>query len=142
MCTCGGCKGTQEDVRLIVRVKTNPSLWQCMGQYDLRPGDSFSTQEWAMQSDQVCVVLRQPVPQHLVTDDWGSGVRSRIKLRKTMGREPTRGEVKALSDDRSITEAEIREAFDRGDEVRPRTFKGESLILKGELPPSVCTHGP
>jgi len=60
-----------------------------------------------------------------------------------MGREPTREEVKALlSDDRDVTETEIREVFDRGDEVRPRTFKGGSLILKGEIPPSVCTHGP
>jgi len=48
-----------------------------------------------------------------------------------MGREPTREEVKALSDDKNITETEILEAFNRGDEVRPMTFKGESLILKG-----------
>ena len=41
-------------MRLIVRVKTCPRvLWQYMGQYDLCLSDPFSTQEWAMQSDQV-----------------------------------------------------------------------------------------
>ena len=73
--------------------------------------------------------------RHISKDDWGSSVRSRIKLRKIMGREPTGEEIKALSDNKDVTEAEILEAFSQGDEVRPRTFKGGSLILRDKYHP-------
>ena len=53
-----------------------------------------------------------------------------------MGREPTGEEVKGLSDNKDVTEAEIREAFGRGDEVRPRTFKDGPLILKEKFHPA------
>ena len=53
MCICD-CYGIREDLRLIVRIQTTPALWLYMGQYDTRPSDPFSIQEWVMQSDQVC----------------------------------------------------------------------------------------
>jgi len=53
MCICD-CYGMTENLRLLVRVQTKPALWQYMGQYENQPSDPFSTQEWAMQSDQVC----------------------------------------------------------------------------------------
>ena len=54
---------------------------------------------------------------HLYKNNWGSDVRARIKERKLAGREPTRGEV-------DVTEMDIREAFDRGDEVRAKMPRG------------------
>lgn len=51
---------------------------------------------------------------------WGSQIRARIKLRKLKGREPTKDEVKNFSDHKDVTITDIREALDRGDEVRSR----------------------
>ena len=121
-----------EDVRLVVRVNDSPALWQYMGQYDLRPSDPFSTQEWVMQSDRV----RLPPP--VVTPDdissqtkrawvnyickkpWGSSARARIRIRQLKGREPTGQEVNEFLKDKShnVTMTDIREAFDKGEEVR------------------------
>ena len=53
MC-CGGSKWSDDDMRVVVRIKTKPlALWQYMGQYDVRPSDSLSLEEWTMQSEQV-----------------------------------------------------------------------------------------
>ena len=63
MCICD-CYGSADDLRVIVRVQTKPALWLYVGQYDARPSDPFSTQEWAMQSDQV-----RPVPPAIFFSD-------------------------------------------------------------------------
>ena len=50
---------------------------------------------------------------------WGGDVRARIKFRKYEGREPTEDEEAELDEPgpEEITTAEIREAFDKGEEV-------------------------
>ena len=125
-----------EDVRLIVRVQTTPALWQYMGQYDLRPSDPLSTQEWAMQSDQVCslppVVTRsdrrapsqtkQEWVKCIHDENWGTLARARIKHRQLKGREPTGQEIENFLKDKDygVTPMDIREAFEKGEEVGVR----------------------
>lgn len=136
MCICSDCADTMEDVRLIVRVQTTPALWQYMGQYDLRPSDPLSTQEWAMQSDQVCslppVVTRsdrrapsqtkQEWVKCIHDENWGTLARARIKHRQLKGREPTGQEIENFLKDKDygVTPMDIREAFDKGEEVGAR----------------------
>lgn len=50
---------------------------------------------------------------------WGGSVRARIKFRKYEGREPTEDEEDELDEPgpEEVTTAEIREAFDKGEEV-------------------------
>ena len=50
---------------------------------------------------------------------WGEGVRGRIKFRKHEGREPTEEEEAILDkvSPEEVTAMEIREAFDKGEEV-------------------------
>ena len=51
--------------------------------------------------------------------DWGGNVRARIELRKLEGREAIEGEEGRLGvpDPEEVTPAEIRQAFDTGEEV-------------------------
>lgn len=50
---------------------------------------------------------------------WGGSVRARIKFRKYEGREPTEDEEDELHEPGpgEVTTAEVREAFDKGEEV-------------------------
>jgi len=50
---------------------------------------------------------------------WGGGVRKRTKFRKNEGREPTKDEEATLDEvgPEEVTVGEIREAFDKGEEV-------------------------
>ena len=51
--------------------------------------------------------------------DWGGKVRARVKFRKLEGREPTKDEKNELEVPAvdEVTVAEIRDAFDKGEEV-------------------------
>ena len=53
---------------------------------------------------------------------WGAGVRARIKFRKREGREPNEDEEDetGIPDPEEVTVADIREAFDKGEEVSAR----------------------
>ena len=62
---------------------------------------------------------------HIKKDDWGSSVRARVKLRRIMGREPMKEEIPKKLNTGDVTTTEIREAFDRGDEVRVRASRDE-----------------
>ena len=50
---------------------------------------------------------------------WGGSIRARIKFRKCEGREPTEDEEGGLNEPgpEEITTVEIREAYDKGEEV-------------------------
>ena len=52
---------------------------------------------------------------------WGGGVRARIKFRKRGLKEPNEDEKdkEGTSDPEEVTAADIREAFDKGEEVSP-----------------------
>ena len=57
--------------------------------------------------------------KHIHEKGWGGNVRARIKFRKYEGREPTEDEEDELGEPgpEEVTTAEIREAFDKGEEV-------------------------
>ncbi|KAF9779240.1 hypothetical protein BJ322DRAFT_1113588 [Thelephora terrestris] len=112
MCSCN-CIDTLEDMRLIVRVQASPkALWQYMGQYDLRSSDPLSLQEWAMQSDRT----RKAWVHYICVKGWGSYVRTRIELRRQLGRDQTDQEVEEFSGPQNVTEEDVLKAFYRGDE--------------------------
>ena len=121
-------------MRLVVRVKVKPlALWQYMGQYDIKPSDPLSLQEWTMQSELVRVLhpmtyvftvteiskTKKSWVRYMYRKGWGGNVRARIQFRRREGREPTEAEEDELDtpDPGVVTEAEIREAFDNGEEV-------------------------
>jgi len=51
---CNDSRWSEENMRVVVRIETKPlALWQYMGQYDVKPSDPLSLEEWVMQSEQV-----------------------------------------------------------------------------------------
>ena len=55
--------------------------------------------------------------KYIHTKGWGGDVRARIKFRRCEGREPTEEDKLDETGPEETTTAEIREAFDKGEEV-------------------------
>ncbi|KAL0947304.1 hypothetical protein HGRIS_013422 [Hohenbuehelia grisea] len=98
--------------RVIVRIK--PGHWLYVGQCKFTPARSLSKEEWLMQD----LIVRRTWAQQIHIRGWGTTVRSRIILRRRLGREPTPEEQEEAykSEEKwmDITEEEIVEAMDQG----------------------------
>ncbi|KAF6743552.1 hypothetical protein DFP72DRAFT_976568 [Ephemerocybe angulata] len=110
-------------MRVITRTQTTPqALWQYQGQYELVPSRSITVEEWARQK----VVVRNNWISKLHIRKWGSWFRARIYARKTLGRDGTEQEVKAIQegegkratlDPDKVTQDDVRDALTSGKDV-------------------------
>jgi len=67
---------------------------------------------------------------HIAEGKWGGDVQARIRLRKREGREPTEEEEDEMGtpDQEKVTVADIRKAFDKGEEVSLGHRRRESML--------------
>lgn len=120
-----------EQHRVIVRLKEGP-IWLYVGQYILLWSPPLTREEWLMQERKVCpsiyrgygysirVKVRNTWAKEILRKGWGSHVRTRVALRKRLHRDPTDDEFKAAleADVVLITQDDIRNAYDKGEEVK------------------------
>ncbi|KIM80619.1 hypothetical protein PILCRDRAFT_822359 [Piloderma croceum F 1598] len=99
--------------RVIVRLPEGP-IWLYVGQYQLIASPSLTKEEWLLQAQKV----RNTWAREILKKGWGSHVRTRVGLRKRLGREPSKREFEAALAAESIpvTQDDIRNAYDKGEE--------------------------
>ncbi|KAJ7667078.1 hypothetical protein B0H17DRAFT_258439 [Mycena rosella] len=120
------------NLKVLTRLGVNDNLY--MGDYAIRPAESLTRAEWAAQTPAVCVI--RPASRLLIfptqmrnrwcnqlanlKKDLGRETRTRISLRRRLGRNPTFAEVDfAIENDQKfgyITADDIAQAFENGDE--------------------------
>ena len=115
------------------------------GVYEFVRVDPVTKEEWLVQSSQALPKFLNHAPLILscgqVKDNWvnhaiktntGDQTRARVFLRRDLGREPTKAEVKVAKKDKNlksrVTVAQIMEDFDSGTEVLPSFI----LLVSGE----------
>ncbi|KAJ7661542.1 hypothetical protein DFH06DRAFT_375949 [Mycena polygramma] len=105
---------TSGTYKVLTRLGTHDNLY--MGDYVIKPAESLTLAEWTAQPQ----AMRYRWCSKLAEKDWGRITRTRIALRRQLGRNPTLGEVDtAIGQDqefKNITSNDISQAFDSGDE--------------------------
>ncbi|KAJ6465958.1 hypothetical protein C8R47DRAFT_46118 [Mycena vitilis] len=105
---------TSETYKVLTRRGTHDNLY--MGDYVIKPAESLTLAEWAEKPQ----AMRYRWCSKLAEKDWGRITRTRIALRRQLGRNPTAREVDgAIEKDqefKNITSNDISQAFDSGDE--------------------------
>ncbi|KAJ7911117.1 hypothetical protein B0H13DRAFT_587218 [Mycena leptocephala] len=100
--------------KVLTRLGTNDNLY--MGEYVIQPANSLTRAEWRAQMP----AMRNRWCNKLAKKDWGRITRTRIALRRQLGRNPTFEEVDAaIEGDQKfgyITADDIAQAFDNGEE--------------------------
>ncbi|KAF7978747.1 hypothetical protein HWV62_44762 [Athelia sp. TMB] len=108
-----GTQQANKTVRLVItKLPQQPVIWLYVGQYLELPAPSLTRDEWLSQKLRV----KQTWAQDILKKGWGRIVRTRVFLRKHLGREPTLKEVEEYNDEVTVTADEIREDFDQGKE--------------------------
>ncbi|KAJ7031157.1 hypothetical protein C8F04DRAFT_709302 [Mycena alexandri] len=102
------------NLKVLTRLGTHDFLY--MGEYAIRPSDSLTQAEWMAQTQ----AMQKRWCTKLAKKDWGLMTRTRIALRRQLGRDATFKEVakslKAKQKFLSITADDIAKAFNNGDE--------------------------
>ncbi|KAF4600308.1 hypothetical protein EYR38_004933 [Pleurotus pulmonarius] len=103
------------DVKRLI-MQLGPSRWLYLGQYVPVPSESLTPEEWKAQSSG----FRRLWVTYLMTRGWAEFLRSRVLLRKRLGRLPTNREVKDAMDSTqnfgsAVTAEDIEESFANGD---------------------------
>ncbi|KAJ7911096.1 hypothetical protein B0H13DRAFT_2660709 [Mycena leptocephala] len=105
---------TTRTYKVLTRLGTNDNLY--MGEYVIQPANSLTRAEWRAQTP----AMRNRWCNKLAKKDWGRITRTRIALRRQLGRNPTFEEVDAaIKGDQKfgyITADDIAQAFDNGEE--------------------------
>ncbi|KAJ6544236.1 hypothetical protein B0H19DRAFT_298011 [Mycena capillaripes] len=100
--------------KVLTRLGSHHFLY--MGEYAIRPADSLTRAEWTAQTN----AMRNRWCTKLAKKDWGRITRTRIALRRQLGRDPTFEEVDtAIASAEKflyITPSDIEQAFTNGDE--------------------------
>lgn len=129
-----GTQQANKTVRLVItKLPQQPVIWLYVGQYLELPAPSLTRDEWLSQKLRVLIFdsfcrelahksrfygkVKQTWAQDILKKGWGRIVRTRVFLRKHLGREPTLKEVEEYNDEVTVTADEIREDFDQGKEV-------------------------
>ncbi|KAG6907589.1 hypothetical protein DXG01_008309 [Tephrocybe rancida] len=100
-----------QELRVFIRIDDN--VWLYLGQYELIPAAPLTKQEWATKSNET----KKEWCERTSVTDWGKETRARIALRWALRREPTPEEVEEAGDGAGVSKEDIRNAFDRGEEV-------------------------
>ncbi|KAJ7755165.1 hypothetical protein B0H16DRAFT_730995 [Mycena metata] len=102
------------NMKVLTRLGAHDFLY--MGEYAIRPSDSLTRAEWLSQPP----AMRIRWCTKLAKKDWGMMTRTRIALRRQLGRDATFKEVttslKAKQKFPSITAVDIAKAFNNGEE--------------------------
>ncbi|KAJ7983036.1 hypothetical protein DFH06DRAFT_714595 [Mycena polygramma] len=105
---------TSGTYKVLTRLGTRDNLY--MGDYVIKPAESLTLAEWTAQPQ----AMRYRWCSKLAEKDWGRITRTRIALRRQLGRNPTVSEVDASIEKdqefKNITSNDISQAFDSGDE--------------------------
>ncbi|KZP20287.1 hypothetical protein FIBSPDRAFT_932337 [Athelia psychrophila] len=108
----GSGDGDLTEYRVIVRLPDGG--WCYVGQYLLIPAPSLLHEEWMIQPERV----KSTWAKEIARKSWGLTVRTRVALRKKLGKEPTRQQLKKGGNEgASVTPNDIRRAFDAGKET-------------------------
>ncbi|KAJ7576648.1 hypothetical protein C8J56DRAFT_799817 [Mycena floridula] len=100
----------KKPLRVITRIAANK--WRYVGQYEIKPDKSLSIREWKSQDLRV----RKAWVDKMAAE-WGPDLRIRVGLREVFGREPTAKEVRENTETFEVTNEEIMQAFDCGQET-------------------------
>ncbi|KAA1477489.1 hypothetical protein DENSPDRAFT_755659, partial [Dentipellis sp. KUC8613] len=99
--------------RTFVRLRVNE--WLYVGQYQFLQSPCLSQAEWILQSRRVQTTWAQKI----LSKGWGRLVRTRVALRRDLGREPNPEELQTALASKTafpITQEEILAAYNRGEE--------------------------
>ncbi|KAI0751854.1 hypothetical protein C8Q80DRAFT_1119490 [Daedaleopsis nitida] len=121
-----GCSGlffcwgrAEDDWHNVMRtfVRTKASRWVYMGQYQMKPGKSLTTDTWKQQKE----VVRRTWAQAFFAKGWGTDLIVRLGLQKDHGEDykPTQEDYDNADVERyrnMITENDVLRAFDDGEE--------------------------
>ncbi|KAG6835874.1 hypothetical protein H0H93_013788 [Arthromyces matolae] len=98
-----------KEYRLLIRVK--PSIWMYLGQYEMVPSAPLSASEWNANGKKT----KESWIKKVMADTGRVDIRSRIRLRKTLLREPMAEEVEAC-DGSGVSDSDVERAYALGEE--------------------------
>ncbi|TFK66644.1 hypothetical protein BDN72DRAFT_771644 [Pluteus cervinus] len=106
----------------VVFTRFEANKWCYMGLYEMKAAPPLTKEEWGQQSKDVQDTWASKIcrdPGENSKYNWGGLVRSRIHLRKTLGREPESAEVTDAAEKglyKSITKEDVKKAYLNGTE--------------------------
>ncbi|RDX48555.1 hypothetical protein OH76DRAFT_1483902 [Lentinus brumalis] len=94
-------------------VKLKPNQWLYLGEYELVGHTPLTVQQWQNLHEKV----RSTWAHEISKSGWGTPIRARIHLRRSLGRNPAREEVEtALGKFNEVSAEDVRDALDAGQE--------------------------